>query len=213
MNKTLSLIALLVALAAIYFWMFNGHDRPSNLETTAETTATPSAVANVEGFHDWNEYTSPNQQFKVLMPHPPHNAIEDIQDPKTKEMRNYQIFVSAKEDGTLFSIYAISFPENAGKNYDEAFLQNFMNEMLKSNPTTKVKDIKIVAFRDRKAVDFDLETQDAAILGKAFFKGKTLYVLSQTTKHDKKNPKEFEFFVNSFQLMQKTPPSDKIKAK
>jgi hypothetical protein len=128
-------------------------------------------------------------------------------------MRNYQIFVATKEDGAIFSVYLISFPEKIGKNYDEVFLENFMNEMLKSNPSTHVNDVKMVPFRTGKALDFNLETHDASILGKAFLKGKTLYILSETTKPDRKNPKEFEFFVNSFQLMQKTTPSDNIKMK
>lgn len=215
MNRSLSIIAVLIVLAVIFIWMFNVGDRHAALKDENTTVGINKAsVANLPtDFHSWNEYTAPKQEFKILVPNPPHHATEDIQDPKSHEMRNYQIFVSTKDDGALFSVYLISFPEKQGKNYDEIFLENFMNEMLKSTPTTTVKEIKMVPFREGKALDFDLETKDATILGKAFLKGKTLYILSETTKPDKKNPKEFEFFVNSFQLMQKTTPSDNIKTK
>lgn len=214
MNRTISIAAVIVILAALAYWTMNSIDMHS--KSKAEDPALSGLNSNEKrgkastNFAAWHEYIAPSDQFRVLMPTPPHYATENIADPKTSEMRNYQIFVSTKDDGSIFSVYLISFTDKFRKSYDEAFLENFMREMLNSNPKTNIKNIKLVDFRKGKAVDFDLETQDVNILGKAFLDGQTLYILSETTKPQGKDLKEFEFFVNSFQL---TKPADSTTKK
>lgn len=217
MNRSISIAAVLAILALAY-WAFYSKDMHSNLENTNPRAVASEGQGQVQqlppaSFAGWHEYVAPSGQFSVLMPTLPHTAMDNIADPKTSEMRTYQIFVSAKEDGSVFSVYLISFSDKMRKSYDQVFLENFMKEMLTSNPHTQVKDIQLVDFNKNKAVDFDLETQEAKILGKAFLVGQTLYILSETAKPDKMNPKDFDFFVNSFSLNPKAKSSDTSKNK
>ena len=53
-----------------------------------------------------------------MFPNMPHHATEMKEEKPEQEKKEYNLFVSSKEDGTLFSIYLISFPEKkkgAGK--------------------------------------------------------------------------------------------------
>src|ERR1700722_19749969 len=53
-------------------------------------------------FQKWHEFTAPTGKFKVLFPTLPQHATENVDDPKTNEKHKYDIFVSEKEDGTIF---------------------------------------------------------------------------------------------------------------
>ena len=95
----------------------------------------------------------------------------------------------------------ISFPGKPSSVLDNEFLQNLIKEMLTTNPKNQIKDLKTSEWHKGKAVDFDLENEGASVNGKAFIEGDTVYVLSVATTPEFANPQEFNFFVNSFQLM------------
>ena len=121
----------------------------------------------------------------MLLPNLPHDASENYNEPKTNETRKYDLFVSSKPDGTLFTVYLITFPETKNAKPGTDYLQNFIQEMLSSNPNNKIKTLKSVSYKKGSAVDFTVENQDATIEGKAFMKDSTVYVLSMTSKNEK----------------------------
>lgn len=188
MTRGISLVLLLILILGVVFFFF----KPSKTEEIKKLS--PSSET-------WHSYTSPNQEFRVLMPGRPIHASDSIKDPKTKEIKQYEIFISNKEDGTLYSINLISFPQNEKKELDDQFLENVLTEMLNSNPDNKIKSITPTNFDERKAFDFVVDTANTSIYGKAFLKNKTLYVLSTTSaKKDNLNLQEFDFFLKSFQF-------------
>ncbi len=199
MARFVSAALILLIAAGIFLWF-----RSSKESLTPQLpTLSPSASIDV---NKWQEYTAPRDQFKVFLPGLPHHATENMAEPKTKEKRNYQVFVASKDNGTIYSISLISFPEKAPGDLTEDFLQSFVNEMLTANPKNTIKDFKLSLWNQGKAVDFNLENAGAVVLGKAFLDGNTLYVLSVTTKPEILNPQEYNFFVNSFQLMNPAAP-------
>lgn len=198
MTRMVSLAALLIMVVGLAFFMyFSTNMRPdSALKPVSETLVPP----NIE---TWHEFSAPEGQFKVLLPTLPHHAQEAYKEIKTNEMRQYDLYISSKEDGTLYTVYLISFPEDKTISSQEEFLKSFINEMLAVNPKNKIKSMEPTIYQDGKAIDFAVENEDVTIDGKAFMNGKTLYVLSSTTKNDNRNQKEFAFFINSFQLGKK----------
>ena len=167
---------------------------------TANPEDLSQAVIPVQNIADWYEFTAPDSTFKVLMPGLPHHATESNTEFKTNEMRQHELYVSSKDDGTLFSVLLITFPQKKKEELNSDFLVDFMTAMLKSNQQNKIQFMKPVTFNNTKAVDFSVENQEAVIDGKAFIKDNTLYVLSRTSNLDNRNKKEYDFFVNSFQL-------------
>lgn len=159
----------------------------------------------------WYEFTEPQGHFKVFMPGLPHHATDTNQELKSNEIRKYELYISSKDDGTLYSIYLITFPERKEKDMNTDFLMNFMNEMLSSNQQNKLQFIRPSVFNKDHAVDFSVENQEAMIDGKAFIQDNTVFVLSSTAKTELRKPKEYEFFVNSFHLGKSNQKTKDIK--
>lgn len=153
-----------------------------------------------QDLHEWHEFNAPSGEFKVLIPGLPHHAKESNQEFNNNETRNYELYVANKDDGTLFSIYLITFPQRKNEEMTPDFLLNFITDMLNTNQSNKIQFVKSAIFNKMSAVDFSVESHDAMIDGKAFVRDNTLYVLSTTAKTDHRNKKEYEFFVNSFHL-------------
>lgn len=197
MKKVLYSILALAIAAALYFWFQSHQNLPTNL--TSDT-----ATASLTDVLSWHDYNAPDGHFKVSLPSLPHHAQENRTDPETKENRDYEIYVSQKDNGTVYSISAISFNDKKNSELNDDFLQNVTTGLLTSNPTNIVKSTKLIQFGKGKSYDFQLENGDAVIYGKAFFDNKTLYVLTATAKSSAFNPQEFDYFVQSFQLL---PPA------
>jgi hypothetical protein len=161
-------------------------------------------------YETWREFTSPVGDFKVLVPNLPQHATDKIIDPQTKEPRKFDMYVSAKEDGTIFMISAISFPTAADERTNERLLTSVINDMLARNVDNKLKMMQAGKFRHFQTMDFAIENNDVILGGKAFVHDKTLYVLSVVSKQGTLNSKDFDFFVNSFDVVSppnKTPTS------
>jgi len=195
MARVLSLLFLLVAALLVLAWFFRSGDLHNALPAPADSSTSNIASST------WREYVAPFGQFKVLMPSRPHHATDLVNVPDSKEVRKYEIYLANKDDGTLYSINLITFPEDNKEKFDDIFLQKVVTELLTSNANNTIRNMKMVPFRDGKAIEFSVDTANTALNGKAFLQGKTLYVLSTTSVNkDNLNPQEFDFFINSFQL-------------
>jgi hypothetical protein len=183
------ILGLLILLGAIYWW-----------RTTQDRDDSLRAKQHAMNFTDWHEYTDPDNQFKVRLPTLPHEAQQNVADPKTKDLLNYQIFVSPREDGSIYSISIIEFPHKEGVKYDDEFIKEYLDHMFKSNPKNTIKQFDMANFRQRRALNFRVENAEANVFGKAFLDGKTLYVLSLTTTPEQQ-AEDFDYFVNSFELV------------
>lgn len=196
MTRWISLAILIIAviLGTILMYVFKSHQEPSLNSTSNVEPILPATIEK------WHEFTAPEGQFKVLMPSLPHHAKESNQEFKSNEMRLHELYVANKDDGTLFTVYLITFPERKKAELNSGFLLKFIKEMLSSNQDNKIQNIEPVTFNKSNAVDFSVENNQAMVDGKAFIKDNTVYVLSTTAKIDNRNKKEFEFFINSFEL-------------
>lgn len=185
MGRGLMILALL-AIVAASFWYYNQEHK---ISPQLPETGTINAQTL-----PWTEYIAPLGQFKVLLPTHPHHSRE------ARNEKNYEIFLAPKDEGTLYSINLITFPEKEGKD-----LEKSLNDMLKSNPKNLIKEMRKGKFNNDNAYDFTVSSQGTQISGKAFLVGNTLYVLSATTQDGASNPQEFDFFIRSFQLQ--NPPA------
>ena len=217
MSRALSILILAIIVLGAYLLVKYVQDLyrvppVTEVQTQVPTSAaTPSAVTEVDpNYESWKEFTSPTGQFKVLLPILPQHATDKIADPKTKEPRKYDMYVAAKNDGTVFMISAITFPSGIAEKDSEALLTNVVNDMLARNKDNVLKMKQASAFRNFKALDFSIENGDIILGGKAFVHNNTLYVLNMVSKHGTFNLNEFNFFVNSFDVV---PGGEKPAAK
>ncbi len=189
MNKWIGLT--IIALGA-----FLGYILVTNINHSKEMLGKDAEIG-INTKH-WQKYVSPKGDFSVLFPSMPHNAHELKREEKSQEETEHELFMAANENGTLFSVYLITFPEKETLENKDEFLIEFIKEMLGSNPKNVIKTLKTVPYRNSKTVEFTVEVGDAIIDGKAFVKGNTAYVLTTTAKSDNRNKAEFDFFTNSF---------------
>jgi ATP-dependent helicase/DNAse subunit B len=150
-------------------------------------------------FETWHEYTAPSSKFKVLLPVLPQHGQDTVNVPDAPGKREYDLYVSEKDDGTIFMISLIKILND--EKLDENTLTAVMNDILKASPNNKLKIMKMGKYKQYPAIDFSIENDQVNIDGKAFLVGNTLYLLTSVSKMMNYKKQEFEFFVNSFQLL------------
>ena len=192
MAKVISFLLLLAVGGAAIIWFTQTKDLPQTLDSPNKLHSSTTT---------WRKYVAPKGQFSVLLPSLPHHATDMVNEPITHEVRQYEMFLAKKDDGTVYSINLISFPAKKTIKEEEKDLEKLVNELLSSNPNNKVKNVLKSQFRENKAIDFSVEADQMSMSGKAFLKDSTLYVLSTSAaKTNNSNTQEFNFFINSFQL-------------
>jgi hypothetical protein len=160
--------------------------------------------AQVVNYADWHEFSSPLGQFKVLLPTLPQRVMDKIVDPKTKAVRQYDTYISAKDENTAFIINRIVLPEKVEENSIESVLISIVNEILARNQDNKLKMVHLGDFRNNKSLDFVVENENVTIGGKAILHRDTIYVLSMIAKNGMFNPEEYNFFINSFMITEQS---------
>jgi len=148
---------------------------------------------------DWHEFSSPHEDFKVLIPSLPQHASEIIKDPKTQKNQKYDVFVSEADDGTVFMITLIT-PLEGTDEKSEDLLNRVIQDLSKASEKSKILKKKTGVYKGYPSIDFSIENPQVTVNGKAFVKDKTLYMLSSVTKAERYAKEEVDFFINSFQL-------------
>lgn len=149
-------------------------------------------------FHKWREFDSETGHFRVLLPTIPQHANDKILDSKTGEMRRYDTFVAAGDNGQAFMIHMTTYPNKVEEDKIEEILKATVDDMLKRNTDNKLISTELSKFRGAKALNFSITNGKIYVRGKAFFLGDTLYILSLLTENQSANPPELDFFINSF---------------
>lgn len=151
-------------------------------------------------FQDWKEFDAPNGKFQVMFPTIPQQATENIIDPKSGQNRNYDMYVSERLNGTIFMISLITFESNPDPYEQERLMTEMMDDMVSSNSKNELLSKSYGEFQGNPSLDYSISSVDASIDAKTFMVGNTMYVLTRVVPSTEKDPSEFNFFINSFEL-------------
>jgi hypothetical protein len=199
-KRTIALIIVFVILALLLLFLKNSRKGFSTSLTEKESEKLGDLT--VLDVQNWHEFTSENPPFKVMLPTLPQHAADTKHNEKDNENRKYDMFVSQKSNGAVFAITAIQFDtkKNLGEN------RTLSNEILQQLVAAKPDNVLIkktdVEWNGMKAIDFQIKQNDVLLAGRIFVQGNRLYVLTITTEKANYNPREFEFFTNSFDLIE-----------
>lgn len=194
MKRSLVYLILLAMVSAVFIWFYFIKDSYEILPLTAGN-------GQSEAFKDvWFDYEAPAKEFKVSLPLLPQTATQDLPDPKTGEVRHYEMYVAQTNGGTIFMISLITFPKEMDETVKSSTLKNMMNDMVSANPNNKLKTESSVSYAGESAIDFTIESESTLIQAREFFKGQTLYLLSLITKKDRPEKNHFEQFIQSFKI-------------
>ncbi len=187
-----------VGLAIVAIVIFFGFALMRNINEQTEPVTDTSEAGSPIGH--WHKFTSPESNFSVMFPNPPHHANEIKNDNKELGRTNYDVYISTKEDGPLFSVYVISFPEKKLGNKKD-FLSDFIKKTLSSNPTNEIKNFQALPGKNGNAVEFTVENDGSTVYGRAFINDNTIYIVSTTAKNEAKNKAEYDLFIDSFTMI------------
>lgn len=151
----------------------------------------------------WFEYDAPIGGFKVSLPLLPQTATQSITDPKTNEVREYEMYVTQTDSGTIYMISLITLPDQPDEKRKLELLKELMNDMVKANPENKLKDSKEIKFEGFPGFDFVIENDHNLIEAKGFIKENTIYLLSVISKKEDREKTHFNYFIDSFKIKAK----------
>lgn len=147
-------------------------------------------------FQGWQQFSPPSKAFSVLLPVLPQHATAN------QEGRNYEMYISQLENGTIFMVSLIRFKNPFEDKYTEMLLHTIMEDLQHSNPENKLESNQMKTFAEHKALEFTIVNKEIAMKGMTFVSGQTLYVLSYISKLSNPNKKEYDYFLQSFHLNQ-----------
>ena len=150
-------------------------------------------------FADWQEFDSPKEGFKALFPTMPQHASQTVRDPKTDQVRNYDMYVSERSNGTIFMVSVIEFPGYTGSLED--LKKTIINDLLVSNPQNQLKSMKVGMYQLFPTIDFVITNPMTTIDGRTFSDGNVIYLLSGIFTNAFLNQEEYDHFINSFEWM------------
>ncbi|MFQ5728790.1 MAG: hypothetical protein ACE5GN_00315 [Waddliaceae bacterium] len=204
MTKYLT-ISVIIALALVSFLTVKFAKNSYRILPIEEK---PPALVDLEvyNFQDWHEFSPPNGEFKVLLPTRPLSATENIQDPKTKKTRKYDMYVSEKNDGSVFMITLITFVDMPPITDAEKLMKEMMDDMIKSNPDNELRTTQFSKYNGYDSLDFAFGNNESTVDARTFVVGNTLYILSRIIKTESYNANEYNFFINSFDLTSSSTP-------
>lgn len=208
----MSKISLLVSGAVLAILLGTGLQYYTSAPTTTQkqllteavvvdkNKAVTAASTDDSQYQNWHEFTPQDGEFKVLLPALPQNAKEKLPDPKTKTPRQYDMYVSSKDDGTIFMISKVTMDEDTNAKINENVLSTVIDDVVAANPQSKVKKMELGKYKGFPSLDFAIDNEQYTIQGKAFLNDHTLYMLTMVAKIALFKQDDFNFFVNSFDL-------------
>lgn len=152
-------------------------------------------------YQNWQEFASPSSTFKVLVPSTPQHVSDKSSDPKTQTIRKDDVYIAEKKNGNVFMIHIITFQnKKEAKTAEDELLQNFLNDMLASNPNNKLVASQPAIYKGQRSLDFVIENETFNYDVREFVHENTLIVLSNVSRKNSHNLKDFQFFINSFEF-------------
>ncbi len=165
----------------------------------------PEMPIQEESFADWHTYTSSTGNFTVLFPLLPQHVTHSVTDPKTGDVRNYEMDVATRPDGSVYTIIEATYPNPTWENAEQD-LKKVVDELFKDNVYKYVTNMAMSPFKNINALNFNISNEEVKVEGKAFIYENSIYILSAVAPTATYNKQEFEFFFNSFDFTPQNKP-------
>lgn len=168
-----------------------------------------SEKGELDLFSTWKKFTPKSHLFTAILPNSPQYAKDFIAIPNTDKKRRYDMYASEKVDGTLFLISMITYPREIDTSFAEKILRQNIDEVMQKKLDNRELSVSKEMFQGRKAIDFSAEGEQFDIEGKAILDDHTVYLLTYTTHKNNYDPKEYQYFVDSFHIL--NPVQEDVK--
>lgn len=139
----------------------------------------PPPIHDETDFANWHLYTAPSGQFQLFFPTLPQSASS----------KGFSTYISQHRDETTYMVNVI----------DSDDLAKAVQDMVSANKDNILKEQKTGTFKNRASIDFVIENGPTIVVGKAIKMGEHLYILTVMRAKGEIDPREYNFFINSFE--------------
>lgn len=195
MGKVIGILFVTLIVIGVGFGFWYSKDMYKVLPVKEDASVEKSSLDK------WKEYTDPHGRFSALFPGLPQYTADVKKDKKTGENKKYEVFSSTAPNGNLFVIILITFPKPLDHAEKEAQMKEVLNDFMSGNQNNELEHQEKSEFLGHDSLEMHIKNDKHEIEAKTFFDGDTLYVLNSVANDAFYNPKDFKFFVNSFQLL------------
>ena len=175
--------------------------KPAAAAFTLEEITEQLAEKDAHLMEGWREFQSDSGQFSVEFPSYPQHVSEKYALADSGLILEYDVYVVEEEDGTIYMMSLIKYPEQVDTSDEQAILIGLKDEMLEANPTNELISLDGVEVAGCEAIEFAIENDEAFINSQALMAGKTLYLLSVIDRADQFVEKDYSHYTNSFELL------------
>lgn len=162
-----------------------------------------SPVLVATPYLEWKDFTSQSGKFVVSFPVPPQNAKDVVNVPRSDLKRTYDMYVSEKNDGTIFMVSVITYPKELVIANSNFLLDEVVDEMMQTNPKNRLLKKEASTYNGMPAIDFKIDNKIYDIEGKVIANNEVIYLLSYLAKKGKFDADEYHHFIDSFKLTDK----------
>ncbi|MBD3245219.1 MAG: hypothetical protein GF335_04460 [Candidatus Moranbacteria bacterium] len=180
---------------------------PSDVDQAAEE-AVEEAEKRVGDYFsddsDWKKFNSPIGQFEVLFPKYPSHRTQEVTVSNTGVSVDMEEYTSKKDDSEIYSLFYNDYPKSIDLTSNpKSNLENSLNAMLSSVEGSQLISSKISDYGKHKALDFVLKVpqEELMVKGRIILAGQEMYQLYVTYQKDKNVQKNYQRFINSFEIL------------
>jgi len=159
------------------------------------------AEGEKEDFLTWKEFVPRSGLFKTLLPSPPQYGKDYIAIPNSDKKRRYDMYAAEKIDGTLFLISVITYPPEVDISSSDDIIRQNIEDLMHNKVDNRLTKLVNLSLHEHKTFDFSIENRDFDIQGRSIQDDHVVYMLVYITQKESFDPKEYQYFIDSFQLL------------
>lgn len=201
---------LLVSLILLFLCMFYFFPSLKNTYKSLPGDFKSSTLPDSKVFSSWKEFVPQSRLFLVKLPSDPQYAKDLVAIPNSDQKRRFDMYASEKIDGTLFLVSIITYPDEADTSFTSDILRQTVEELMRNKPDNKLTKIQDNVFQLHPTLDFSFDSQQFHVEGKVIMVNKRVFVLSYVTRKNEFDPAEYQYFIDSFKLLDGHPLTKEI---
>ena len=172
------------------------------LSPVAAVAATPKAASVIPV--GWKEYHATSGNCSMIFPADPEHISEKMVMPDEGFELNYDAYISAADQQTIFMLLVARYPEFVDEAYAQMSLEGFLNGILTHNPSNQLLFADLVLVNGHEALDFFIRTGNVYFKGRAVMVKNSLYLMAMECEIPHFDEVRYNQFVESFKIHDKT---------
>ena len=164
-------------------------------------TVDKNAVSSSESFGHWKKFHSVPGKCMVSFPEAPEHVKQTMKLEEDDYDMQYDVYVATEASKeAVFMVLIAQYPPYVNESCAELSLECFLNGILTQHPNNQLVFADLIDVQGHKGMDFFIKTKGMFFKGRAVMSGSNLYLVAMECEEGKYKDKQFNYFINSFEL-------------